>query len=681
MSTTIAPAPTQGTHQRLTFPLSPKYYKGWTAERAIAEVVSNARDEDPDFTFGWQDGQLIIEDGSCGIGNHGLLLGFSHKTDQQIGQFGEGLNAACLVLSRDPKVGRMHVETVGYSFIPQIIRHQLVAVTDNQELPELLALDIEPNDRAHGTRITIPCSRRLAEKVRARFLCLTDSAYEPPPDNGRVLDRPGGCLYIGGVYVNANSKLLFSYDFSLAQAKSAQNRDRTVLDSRLQEQLIGQALRGLTNELLLERWVKAALDGSLIQAEQAFPANPSPTQKRALTAVRKRLYGEQKLCYAAARTDAESVLYCRDRGYTVLDNALGSYGWAIQNLMRAMGIPSSASLYRKPKPQRTKWCKPAELTETEQANLTLAVRIIRAAYGHNAIGRCDAYHQTGLESADAMLEWGGFFDPSDKQRIGVHRRNLQDLRATVRVLGHEAAHRLRYRAAFHDYGDYSRGFEHQLDTMLANALMLLYKRGGLDELETHAERSRAAQCATGAEHERTHQADLARTLIAERMSALDIGSARMLADAAGVSIYCAQQVIRGARRNGHRGCPAPAIEHTEAICDVLGLNAAVVQLALLCEAGIVGKPHRTPYGNTYNTSFTRRRRKTDDSSSGTGRIVGKRGDEIEECLCRLREQGANSSDVDAIDAQLQAAFNSNDSSWAKPYRNLLAAERARFTAS
>ena len=46
----------------LTYPISPDYVKSWTAERAIAELIANALDEDPHARAWWDSGVLTIED-------------------------------------------------------------------------------------------------------------------------------------------------------------------------------------------------------------------------------------------------------------------------------------------------------------------------------------------------------------------------------------------------------------------------------------------------------------------------------------------------------------------------------------------------------------------------------------------------------------------------------------------
>lgn len=108
----------------MTYPISTDYIKGWTADRAIGEIIANAIDADPSgFVVDYVNGIIEINDqAAIGVGAEGMILGYSDKRDRTdaIGQFGEGLKIATLVLARDPEIGDIFVETVGYAFSPVI---------------------------------------------------------------------------------------------------------------------------------------------------------------------------------------------------------------------------------------------------------------------------------------------------------------------------------------------------------------------------------------------------------------------------------------------------------------------------------------------------------------------------------------------------------------------------------
>jgi hypothetical protein len=93
-----------------------------TPVRALCELIANALDEDPNATAIWAEGVLTITDDGPGIPEEGMVLGYSSKTVTQIGQFGEGKKLAFLVLDRNPQIGAVHCETVGYRFTPTVER-------------------------------------------------------------------------------------------------------------------------------------------------------------------------------------------------------------------------------------------------------------------------------------------------------------------------------------------------------------------------------------------------------------------------------------------------------------------------------------------------------------------------------------------------------------------------------
>jgi len=115
------------TADTLAYPISPDYVKSWTPVRALGELIANALDEDRDATVAWAGGVLTITDDGPGIPEEGLILGYSTKTMQQIGQFGEGKKLACLVLARSKHIGVVRCETVGYGFTPTVERRRLLA--------------------------------------------------------------------------------------------------------------------------------------------------------------------------------------------------------------------------------------------------------------------------------------------------------------------------------------------------------------------------------------------------------------------------------------------------------------------------------------------------------------------------------------------------------------------------
>lgn len=472
--------------ERLTYPISPEYVKGWNSERAIAELVSNAVDEDDHFSFTWSDGVLVIEDQGEGIPEHGMILGISHKGSSDIGQFGEGKKIAALVLARDPKIGRVRFETVGYAFEPTITRASFIpeSMRRNDALaPEVLAYDIESCDRQRGTRVSIECTQQLAQKVSRRFRYF-QPGYTPPTSPGELITTESGRIYIGGVFVSHNPRLTFSYDFALEDGKALQNRDRTVLDGWHSKRLIQRVLRATTDPVALRLWLEAAFDGKLDDMEQSF-ASPTAQQRQLLVKIGKQLikerYGNKTPCYVQGhdQLSQEQLIDLTDRGYVAVESGLSKNDH--QALMDMLGVKSVkaqvAKLESRERTVETEWVPRSKLSAAERKVLDEAVKIVKRVWGDHALDKVRVYTTTRYKNADTYLRWGGFYQPASGL-IALQRDNLRDLDATLDVLVHEAAHRLRHRfaeaSAQHesgrkDYRSRSRGFEHQLGRMAARS--------------------------------------------------------------------------------------------------------------------------------------------------------------------------------------------------------------------
>ncbi|WP_329492969.1 hypothetical protein [Kitasatospora herbaricolor] len=160
----------------MPFPISPDYVKKWTTPRAIVELIANALDEDPEANVSWADGILTIEDRGPGIAQDAFVLGASSKTSQQIGQFGEGKKLAALVLARDPEIGEILFETVGYTFTPSIEnRSPLDGIVPmrGDKAAATLVYTLYPGERTTGTKITIRCPEHVANDAISREVFLT----------------------------------------------------------------------------------------------------------------------------------------------------------------------------------------------------------------------------------------------------------------------------------------------------------------------------------------------------------------------------------------------------------------------------------------------------------------------------------------------------------------------------
>lgn len=458
-----APAAQPASVDTLAYPISPDYVKSWTAVRAICELVANALDEDPHARISWADGVLTIADDGPGIPEEGLVLGYSTKTSQQIGQFGEGKKLAFLVLARSAEVGELSCDTVGYSFTPTVERHRLL----NGMIPsrsgrgaEMLVYHLHRTGRTNGTVITVACEQAVAQEAIGRFRTLTEPGYTPPAAPGEcVLDGEPGRVWIGGVLVNTIPGLLASYDLPLDD-EALQNRDRTVIEAGALADAVRAILAASEDLQVIDRFARHALDGGrLREPEQYFDRVTAP-RARAAWRTWARANLSEKTFYSGSGAE-ESALLLVDRGYTEA-TATGLSNYQQQVLMTLLGVEfAKAQIVRHHDRTRgkTTWVAAKALTAAERTVLADGCDLVCRAIGPYALDRVRVYSES--ESSPCA---DGFYSPTTGD-VAIHRDVLADRHRTLLVLLHEAAHRVGHRgggprrAAIPDYHDRSRGFE------------------------------------------------------------------------------------------------------------------------------------------------------------------------------------------------------------------------------
>ena len=463
----------------LTYPISPDYVRSWTADRAIAELIANALDEDPNARAVWADGILVIEDDGPGIPEEGMILGYSPKrdNDEEIGQFGEGAKIASLVLARSEDIGQVRVETVGYGFVPTVQTRRIldgVAPRASQRPPQVLVYTFTESSRTRGTRITIECAQDVAASAIGRFRHLTEPGYQRPTDSAQILlgGQPGR-LFIGGVMVSTLPRMLASYDFPLAAAKSAQNRDRTVIDSAVLTDLVTDALAASADPEVIRAFAEHCLAGRrLSEPEKYFTKVDDPIVRAAFAAVGRAMFADRAVFYISHGVD-ESALDLLDGDYELLTTNLDMGSHAA--LMRLLGVEQARTVART-RPdhrKRTKYVDLRKLTPAQRDNLEQAVAATRAVFGPSAVGDVKVFSDTG----DRYLACAaGFYEPRTGG-IAVRQDVLDDYVNTLETVVHESAHR-RAHTDGREFSDRTRGFEEELTKMLALTVAHLTRASG-----------------------------------------------------------------------------------------------------------------------------------------------------------------------------------------------------------
>jgi transcriptional regulator with XRE-family HTH domain len=540
------------------FPMSLEYCLGWTLEKALCEVVANAFDEGNDVRFEWKDGWLEVEDCGAGTPRKAFLLGFTTKrlSTTAIGQFGEGLNMACLVAARTRT--EMELITVGYIARPEGVHHQGFDC-------DVLQVRFTAPGRDHGTVVRVKTTEKVALGVRARFLRF-DPDYTLPEEPGRLI-REGkpGRVFIGGVLVKEGTKNHFSYDLPLS-IKAGQNRDRSFLDDNILDQQVGLITGAITDPTIMAELIGAAVAGKASDREVRVDSR-LPSLRRCLEAARPLLFGDRLV--AVACYDAQANAHCEYQGYELLAKE-GRFAYELKRLLSIMGVPGALDVagnhltkteqVRRERVQEVVWTKPKEITAPEQANLDQAIALCARVFGSLPAGTVRVYTHTTREGTCSTSQSIGFYDPGTR-RIAIIHSVLRDPVATLHVLVHELGHRRAHEdsrsGSSYDYGDRAHGFEEALVQMATLGLRWGASVGSSGPYMVGCNGENPALLAAALCRGRVADMKLTRASLARR---------------AYVSVGVVSRLWRG--------LALPSLAEATAVGDVLGLDGAVLGLVL-----------------------------------------------------------------------------------------------------
>ncbi|GLZ00797.1 hypothetical protein [Actinoplanes sp. NBRC 103695] len=690
----------------LAYPISPEYVKSWTPVRALCELIANALDEDPGAHVGWADGVLTISDDGPGIPEEGLVLGYSTKTDAQIGQFGEGKKLACLVLARSPEVGQVRYDTVGYGFTPSVERRRLldgIVPSRSADGTEVLVYHLHRSDRNRGTLITVACPKDLADEAISRFRSLSEPGYQPSQGNGTcVLTGRPGRVWIGGVLVTTTPGLLASYDLPL-DAKGLQNRDRTVIEAGALRDAVRAILAGSVDQQIIGRFAQHVLDGGKLREQEQYFADIRLPRARAAWRTWARTH-LPTLTFFTLSGNEEAKLDLADKGYTEL-TAEGLPQEQLWAFMERLGVEVARTRrvrhYERTR-DKTTWVPLQQLTAAEREVLDETVQLVRRAIGPFALGRVRVYS----DSEESPCS-DGFYHPRTDD-VAVHRAVLSSRHQARHVLLHEAAHRVGRRGGgrwrpVRDYHDRSRGFERMLGDFAAVLLDYLAAGDALPELSDEA-------LAAGSRVLRLAPADdpavpgvrreLAHLLIDQLPHALTAGGftgEKDLVASTGVhpDYWRTLTHPKVAGHRQQRGGRAWDYDKVALLAEAAGVHPPVVWLGYhLCEGPIYGRPRHRGFRPDPNDVRGRAGYRTPDHDGGlNGRLQPHsasrssvawtkkmREATLRACADLQALGGIYAEQIpalhDLIDGKTTAVMG--DDRWHAPARTLLAIERQRL---
>ena len=390
-------------YKKLEYPLSPKYIPTWTINEALRELIANALDTNTKVHCVWKNGYGHIVDTAEGIppsfwvlgeGNHGV-----------IGQFGEGLKLAMLVLAREKR--NVVLETVGYQVIPNLIYS---ASYDT----ELLELEYSPNIQEKGTSIHIACTEEEFNRAKDCFL-----VFNPIPvlhAKLGILDAPGK-IYVNGVFVQT-IRSLWGYNIT---DKSLANRDRSILDWKKIERYIARILALLNNLPLVIKLLEMGKENDNYFYETCIgiiPEHPFVWRKAFY-----QLFGS-KACLPASNDT---------------DNHVKLFGWHVIKLpfplcatLRVTGVLTISQVLVKISNHKIITIPKTALSKQERNIFVKAKAIAKELVPYTKVLSTNIVDEfNGLERINGLYK---------NQKVYIRRSSLQNLAEATGILIHERLH-------------------------------------------------------------------------------------------------------------------------------------------------------------------------------------------------------------------------------------------------
>jgi hypothetical protein len=206
----------------IIYPMTLDYVPEWGSWEVVRELVTNALDADPGFTLTQNDdGALVIKSKGGELAVRHLLFGVSEKQGPNaVGQFGEGMKLALLVLTRMGLTA--HVYSGG--------RHLW---NEPAELEgEQVFKVVWKNGIVDSGQTVVGIPDWEGDTYEHRFIRPGDPRIAYTDPFGRsILEEPDPNIYVKGVWVQKARGYSKSYAFGYNLTDADMNRDRGVVDA------------------------------------------------------------------------------------------------------------------------------------------------------------------------------------------------------------------------------------------------------------------------------------------------------------------------------------------------------------------------------------------------------------------------------------------------------------------
>jgi len=196
----------------INYNMSFGYVHDWTSRDAIRELVSNCMDTKTQYSINKVDDSLVIKDSGDGLSLSMFAIGKSEsrQSAEAIGQFGEGLKVALMILTREG-----HDVTITSNNL--VINNAIDSLGDE---PVFKLEYTDDNPHHQGTEIIIS---GWHESTYDELFMVNrqDEVLKTIEGQGQILDNCG--LFVKGVYIQDLEGYAFGYN---ALKNVTLNRDR-----------------------------------------------------------------------------------------------------------------------------------------------------------------------------------------------------------------------------------------------------------------------------------------------------------------------------------------------------------------------------------------------------------------------------------------------------------------------
>jgi len=256
----------------------------------VRELVTNALDEDPNFTINLSGDVLTIRSLGEGLAIRHLLLGVSEKKENAVGQFGEGLKLALLMLTRMGLRAEIRSGTRILWNEPATLEGEdvfkIVWENGKEETFETVLTIKGWEHPTYGDRFIRPGDPRI----------LYTDVY------GRsVLEQDDPDIFVKSVWVQKAKGYGNPYHFGYNLIDAEMNRDRGVVSGWNVNWEAGKIWASVTDVDLLERFFIAVDDGCAENGAQV--GSHKVTNRASFELAFKRVHGK----WAVVETDKSAA--------------------------------------------------------------------------------------------------------------------------------------------------------------------------------------------------------------------------------------------------------------------------------------------------------------------------------------------------------------------------------------